>query len=255
MNTHTLLRALALVMPFTLTPIAWCGDAEGVLRAMSDKLAQSKRFTFEATREVDAALREGTAVPEKARVSVAVSRSNQIAARSESQEGTRRLIADGRRLTVVDEKNKTYAQIPMAVSIDQLVDKLDTVYGFTPPLAEFALSDVRADLKKQARTMKCLGTGKVGGFLGLGGEECHRVALTGRSADAVLWVSTSDQLPRRLVATFRQPGNPQLRVNFSAWNLNAPLTPADFAFTAPKGAQKVELWSVERMKGAAKPKS
>jgi hypothetical protein len=228
-------------------------QADQVLRGMSAKLAAAKHFTFEATREVDATLRDGYSVPEKAHVHVAVSRPNQFAARSESRQGGHRIIADGRQLTVVDEKHGHYAQVPMHASIDQFVDKLDGIYGFTPPLADFALSDVYRDLRRQAHRISYLGTAKVGGVLGMGGEECHRIALAGRAADAELWVAVSDQLPRKLVATFRLTGRPQLHIAFSAWHLNASPTPADFTFTPSPHSVKVEMWSTARMREAAKP--
>jgi len=227
--------------------------ADEVLRGMSAKLAAAKHFTFEATREVDAILRDGYSVPEKAHVHVAVSRPNGFAARSSSRQGNRRLISDGRQLIVVDEKPGHYARVPMRGTIDQLVDKLDGVYGFTPPLADFALSDVYRDLRRQAHTITYLGRAKVGGTFGVGGEECHRIALAGRAADAELWVAVSDQLPRKLVATFRLTGRPQLRIGFSAWNLHASLTAADFAYTPPARFAQVELWSTARMREAAKP--
>lgn len=241
----------ALLLILAAGPAFAADNADAVLRAMSAKLAASKHFTYEGTREIDPALHLH-GVPENARVRVAVSRPSRIAGRAVSREGARRVIADGRTLTVWDEKSGHYAQVPMRRSIDQLVDALDAVYGFTPPLAEFALSDVYRDLRKQARSISYLGTAKLGGFLGLGGIECHRIALAGRNADAELWVATGDQLPRKLVATFRQPGRPQLRVGFTSWNLAAPLTAADFAFKPPGGAQKIEMWTKARMNSARK---
>ena len=216
----TPLLATALVFLGGVSTTFAADQADQILRGMSAKLAAAKHFTFEATREVDATLRDGYSVPEKARVHVAVSRPNQFAARSVSRQGTRRIIADGRQLTVVDEKPHHYAQVPMHATIDQFVDKLDTIYGFTPPLADFALSDVYRDLRRQARQISYLGTAKVGGAFGMGGEECHRIALAGRAADAELWVAVSDQLPRKLIATFRLTGQPQLRITFSSWNLH-----------------------------------
>ena len=66
--------------------------------------------------------------------------------------------------------------------------------------------------------------------------------LTGDEADAELWVAVSDGLPRKLVATFKNlDGKPQLKVEFSKWNLAAPVTAANFTFTPPKGAQKIDM--------------
>lgn len=228
-------------------------NADQILRQMSANLAAAKSFSFQATREIDAGLLEGRDVPEKAHIAVGVRRPNRIAARSTSKAGARRFVFDGRSLSLLDEKPNHYAVVPMRTSIDGLVAVLDEKYGFTPPLAEFALSDPYADLRSQAHTVTYLGRAKAsGGFLGLGTVECHRLGLKGRVADAELWIAVSDLLPRKLTATFHRDGQPQVRIQFTKWNLAAPVTGADFAFTPPKGAEKVEMWTTARMTSASK---
>jgi hypothetical protein len=70
-------------------------------------------------------------------------------------------------------------------------------------------------------------------------------------ADADLWISRADYLPRRFVATFKdREGSPQLKIDFSEWNLSAPLDDALFAFTPPAGAEKIIMTSVEDARAA-----
>lgn len=228
-------------------------NADQLLRAMSAKLAAARGFTFEASREMDAELRAAHDVPGKAKVAVSVQRPNKLAARAATSEGVRQFIFDGRVLSVLDAKKNLYATVAKRTTIDGLVDVLDELYGFTPPLAEFALSNPYADLRRQAQTITYLGLGKTGGFLGMGGVECHRIGLKGKRADAELWIAVEDQLPRKLVATFRSGSQPQVRVEFSKWNLAAPVTAADFTFTPPQGAEKIEMWTTARMKAALQP--
>lgn len=220
-------------------------NADQLLHQMSAKLASAKQLSFQAEREIDPALIEGRSTPEKAKVVVRVLRPNRLAARSVSQGDTRRFIADGQNLTVVDEKKNFYAQVPMRTSIDGLVTQLDENYGFIPPLADFAVSDPYAEIRQQSQTITSLGREKVGG------AECDHVALKGKEADADLWISVSDQLPRKLVATFHRAGRPQLRVAFSNWNLAAPVTASDFTFNPPHGAQKIEMWTKAQMQAQA----
>ncbi|MCE9610312.1 MAG: DUF2092 domain-containing protein [Chthoniobacter sp.] len=228
-------------------------NADQLLRQMSAKLVASKSFTFQATREIDSALLEDHSLPEKARIAVTVQRPNKLSARSESKAGARRFVADGRTLSLLDEKTNHYATVPMHTTIDGLADQLEQKYGFVPPLAEFALSNPYAEFKRQAHTISYLGRGKTTeGFLGLAGVECHRLALKGKVADAELWIGVGDQLPRKLVATFHRAGQPQLRVAFSTWNLAAPVNAADFTFNPPQGAQKIEMWTTAKMQAARK---
>ena len=228
-------------------------NADQLLRQMSAKLATAKSFSFAATREIDPALLEGRNLPEKARINVSVQRPNKLAARAVSSKGARRFVFDGRTLSLLDEKPNHYAVVPMHTTLDGLVEELDEKYGFTPPLAEFALSNPYAEFHRQAHTVTYLERAKsTAGFLGLGGVECHRIRLKGKVADAELWIAANDLLPRKLVATFHRAGHPQVRIAFSTWNLAAHLTAADFTFTPPKGADKIEMWTTDRMASASK---
>ena len=129
----------------SLLPIAAAEpNADQLLRQMSAKLAATKSFSFHATREIDPALLEGHNLPEKARIAVSVQRPNKLAALSSSKAGMRRFVFDGRTLSLLDEKSNHYATVSMRTSLDGLVAALDEKYGFTPPLAEFALSDPAA---------------------------------------------------------------------------------------------------------------
>jgi hypothetical protein len=247
------LALLALLAAPALAAEAQSPDADQLLRRMSAKLAAAKSFTFTAQREIDAALIAGRDLPERARVTVAVQRPGQFTARAVSKDGARRFVADGRTLTLLDETKNVYATAPMPATLDALVAQLDAKYGFTPPLAEFALSDPYANFRREARTVTYLGREKVSaGFLGLGSIECDRLALNGKEADAELWIAVGDSLPRKLVATFHRDGQPQVRIAFSAWNLAAPTTAGEFAFTPPEGAEKIEMWTTARMESAGR---
>jgi hypothetical protein len=227
-------------------------DAEQLLRQMSAKLAAANTLRFSATRTIDAALLEGRQLAEKARIAVTVQRPDKISATAQSRSGTRRLVADGRTLSLLDAKANHHTSIPMRADIDTLVARLDETYGFTPPLAEFALSNPYAGFRRHARTVTYLGRAKTRtGFLGLGGVECHRLALSGPAADAELWIGVSDHLPRQLVATFNREGRPQLKISFSDWNLAAPVAATDFTFTPPPGSEKIEMWTTAEMEAAS----
>jgi hypothetical protein len=256
LKTARFLLALGLLSAPTLQVAAADPNADQILHQMSDKLAAAKSFSFEATREIDPALveeLEGAKVPEKAHVTVSVQRPNKIAAHGVSEAGSHRVVADGHTLSILDEKANTYATVPMHTSLDGLVHELDEKYGFTPPLAEFAVSNPYKDFHQEARAVTYLGRAKIGGgFLGLGGIECHHLGLKGPEADAELWIAVGDMLPRKLVATFHREGQPQLHVQFHKWNLAAPVTASDFTFTPPKDAEKIEMWTAEKMQAVGK---
>lgn len=246
-----LLPALLAASGLPLSAAQPTGDQ--ILRQMSAKLASAQAFSFKATREIDAALLPGTALSGKARISALVQRPDSFAVQSVSKDDSRQFIADGRTLTVFDATNNYYAIVPMRKTIDAHIDVLDTKFGFTPPLVEFALSNTYQEFRRQAHSIVFLGRAKAGGgFLGIGGIECDHLVLKGPVADAELWIGVKDHLPHKMVATFHRPGHPRLQVDFLDWNLAAKPTSADFTFTPPKGARKIEMWTTEKMKAARK---
>ena len=217
-------------------------DPDLLLRQMSSSLAQAKQLTFKVTRRMDAALIEGRDVPETAEIEVSIARPNKFMAKSASTGDVRRFYFDGQNLSLFDETMQLYATVPVTGTIDELVAKIDQKYGFVPPLADFAINDPYAKLSQQIQSKSYKGTESIGGV------NCHHLALTGETADAELWFSTSDSLPRKLIATFKdREGKPQLQIDFRDWNVNPQLDNKLFAFVAPKDAEKIEMVSVDEM--------
>ena len=80
----------------------------------------------------------------------------------------------------------------------------------------------------------------------INGEACGHLMLAGEVADADLWISRADHLPRRFVATFKdRDGSPQLTIDFSEWNLTPKLEDALFAFVPPEGSERIVMTTIE----------
>ena len=215
-------------------------DPVQALRQMSDTLAGARQLTFTATRQLDAALVEGGTAPESAEIVVSISRPRMIRARIVSDAGVRRFYADGQRVSLIDEGMKVYATVPLAGAIDEMVAALDERYGFTPPLAEFVLNNPYQKFNTQIQRSAYRGKETIGGV------ECDHLTLTGEIADADVWISSVDHLPRRFVATFKdRAGSPQLKIDFSEWNLAATLEESSFLFDPPKDAENIVMTAID----------
>jgi len=221
-------------------------DPDQLLRQMSEKLAQAKKLSFKVDRKLDAALVEGQNIPENAQIEISVSRPGKFLAKADSQDNVRQFVFDGQNLSVYDATMKLYATVPEPGTIDEVVAKIDEKYGFTPPLAEFMLSNPYGGLKPRIKSQTYKGQETVGGV------ECHHLSLSGDVADSELWIGVADLLPHKLVATFKnRDGGPQLQANFSDWNLAATLDDHFFTFVAPKDAESVEMITEAQMKETA----
>jgi hypothetical protein len=227
-------------------PTAATNDPDQLLRQMSEKLAQARKLSFKVDRKLDAALVAGRNVPENAQIEISASRPGKFLAKSVSQDTERQLVFDGQNLSVYDATMKLYAAVPEPGTIDEVVAKIDEKYGFTPPLAEFILSDPYRALSPRIKSRAYKGKETVGGV------ECHHLSLGGEVADSELWIGVANQLPRKLVATFKdREGGPQLQADFSDWNLAATLDDKFFTFVAPQDAESVEMVTEAQMKETA----
>jgi hypothetical protein len=231
-------------------PRAGNNDPDQLLRLMSEKLAQAKKLSFKVDRKLDPALVEDRNVAESAQIEISVSRPNKFLAKSDSTDNVRHIFFDGQNLSIYDETMKLYANVPVPGTIDELVTKVDEKYGFTPPLAEFMLSDPYRALGQHIKTKAYKGKENIAGV------ECHHLTLGGDVADSELWIGAADLLPRKLVASFKdREGSPQLQADFSNWNLAAPLDDNIFVFVAPKDAEKIEMITEAQMNETAAKES
>jgi len=225
-------------------------DPDQLLRQMSEKLAQAKNLSFKVERKLDAALVEGRNIPESSVIEISVSQPGKFHAKSDSTDNARQIFFDGQSLSIYDQTMKLYATAPVVGTIDEAVAKIDEMYGFTPPLAEFILSDPYGALSKQIKTKTYKGKESIAGV------ECHHLSLSADEADSELWIGTADLSPRKLVATFKnREGNPQLQAVFSSWNLAPTLDDKMFTFVAANDVEKIEMITEAQMKEAAAKES
>lgn len=218
-------------------------DPDQLLRQMSEKLAEAKTLSFKVNRKLDPALIEGRNVADIAQIEISVSRPSKFLAKSESKDDVRHIFFDGQNLSIYDEAMKLYATAAVTGTIDEAVAKIDEQYGFTPPLAEFILSNPYQALSAHIKGKTYKGKETIAGV------ECHHLSLSGDVADSELWIGTADLLPRKLVATFKnREGTPKLEADFSSWNLAPTLDVKIFAFAAPSDAEKIEMVTEAQMK-------
>ena len=226
--------------------------ADTILKGMSDKLGAARQFSFKATREISASVAEQHNLQAKSDVEVTVQRPNSVAGTSTNADTTRRLYFDGKNLTVVDGKENTYSVTPMKASLDTLPVQLATKYGFVPPLADFVISNPYKDMKFRAHSISYAGTDTTGSPA----VECHHLKLSGKIADSDLWIAVSDNLPRKMTAKVKggNGAGTDLDIEFTEWNMDAPVTAETFVFTPPADSQKIPMVTLAEARAPDKEK-
>ncbi len=212
------------------------GDADALLRKMSDTLATAEKFTYRATRKIDPSLVPGGKVRTRARISGAVHRPDRLLGVSVTGNTTRRFIYDGENVTLHDVEMDLYATVVGERTIDRTIDKIAERWDFNPPMADLLVANPYRSLTRHVTGGEVLAGGSVGGV------RCKRIAAVGEEVDWDLWVAEKDNLPRKFVITYkRAPGAPKTEVRISEWNLNPTLDAAQFVFTPSADAQEIEV--------------
>ena len=183
---------------------------------------------------------------------VTVHRPNELLVDVAGDDGSHKLLFDGKTAVIYSASDNKYASIPVpAGTVEGMLKEVVGRLGVDFPLADF-LSEA---------PNKAFLTGVTSGRL------VNTVTIDGAPYDHLffsqppgieleLWLSKNEQsLPRRLIVTYRSlPGVPSFIAEFSDWNFNIHPSDADFAFQPPAGATQVELKPVAAAAAPAKKK-
>jgi len=180
---------------------------------------------------------------------VTMHRPNRLLAEVSGDDGSNKLVFDGKTAIIFSAAQNKYASIAVpegtiAGMLKEAVGRL----GVDFPLADFLseepgkafLTGVTAGRLVNAVTID-------------GAPYDHLFFFQPPGIELELWVAKSEQsLPRRLIVTYRTlPGQPNFIAEFSDWKFNVQTPDADFAFQPPVGATQVELKPVAASAPAA----
>ena len=206
------------------------------LKAMSELLKSTPRFTFKAITDRETPSTNGQMLDFVSVSRVSVERPDKIRVDTTGDRFAASLWYDGKTLTIYSDKSSFYAQVAAPATIDEaiqmLLDGLDTPV----PVAGFLLRDPYEKMIGGVKTAFDAGTAT------LDGATCRHFAFSEDDADWQLWIEDGPKpLPRRLSVTYKKAaGSPRILVLLSDWNLSPTIPTGEFTFSPPAGATKVE---------------
>jgi len=170
---------------------------------------------------------------------VTVHRPNRLMAEVIGDDGSSKLVFDGKTATIFSATQNKYASIAVPDgTIEGMLKEAVGRLGVDFPLADF-LSEAPSKAFLSGVT-----AGRVVNTVTIDGAPYdHLFFSQPPGIELELWLSKNEQsLPRRLIVTYRSvPGEPNFIALFSDWNFDIHPTDADFAFQPPAGAQQVAL--------------
>lgn len=170
---------------------------------------------------------------------VTVHRPNRLLVEVTGDDGSNKLIFDGKTAIVYSVSQKRYASIPVPEgTIEAMMKEAMGRLGVDFPLADFLTEAPNKAFLTGVTSGRVVDTVTIDGSPYL-----HMFFSQPPGIELELWVEKNDQsLPRRLIVTYRNlPGQPTFIAEFSDWNLDIHPSDADFSFQPPADATQVQL--------------
>lgn len=213
-------------------------DADTIVRAMCDALRDAKRLSFHAETTMDRLLSNGSWVEVPASMNVALRRPDGLRVDRTSVRGHRVFQYDGKQLGVLDVDKHLFVQGDAPPTVDDTIDSLEQRFDIVLPLADLLAADPYVSFSEEfaddaVRVGTCPYRGKT----------CDVLAYRNESIDWQVWIAREGpRVPLRLVIRYEsEPGIPRFTADLSDWNLSDTTADADFTFSPPADARRIEV--------------
>lgn len=209
------------------------------LKAMSDKLAAAKAFTYRSRSILEMPAKTGQFLTHFAESDVALQRPNKLRATVAGDVLGFQFYYDGANISALDPTKNLYATASAPGTIDEMLPFLMEKAGIEFPAADFLVSNPYAEMTKDLTHAIVVGTTKVNGI------PCEHFAFMSPAANWEVWIESGNgALPRRVAVTYKTVENfPRFQVEFLDWNLKPKLNASEFVFKKPGGAKQIEFGS------------
>jgi hypothetical protein len=162
---------------------------------------------------------------------------DKLLVKSDGDRGSRDFYFDGKKLSYYSLDKNQYGQIDASMSLVEMIDTVNKLYGIEFPAADFLYPSFVDDILMESKELVYLGLTKVDG------KECYHIA--GRADDKTFqfWISDDAySLPVKMVIVYtNQEMRPQYEAVLTDWQVNPTLPDAIFDFTIPHKATRVKL--------------
>ena len=172
---------------------------------------------------------------------IVVRRPDRMAVDVIGDDGSIKMVYDGKTLVAYKPDEKKYSSIPVPGKIDEMVDAAEKRLGVDFPLADLLTDDPGKSI------LSGVTSGGQVGVATIDGVKCrHFFFNQSPDLDLELWVEDNDRsLLRRVFVTYRSlPGHPTFAAELSDWDFSIHPTDADFVFQPPAGVTQVDVGAV-----------
>jgi len=169
---------------------------------------------------------------------------NKLLLRAEGDKGSRDFFFNGKTLSYYSLDKNQYGQIEAPVTVMEMIDTVNKLYGVDFPVADFFYPGFVDDILAESKDLVYLGLTKVNG------KECFHIAGTAKDKTFQFWISDDAfSLPLKVVIVYTSKEmTPQYEAVLSDWQVNPNLPDAMFEFSPPHLARRIKLVPVNTKK-------
>jgi hypothetical protein len=170
---------------------------------------------------------------------VIVHRPSQLLVEVTGDDGSTKLVFDGKTANVYSATQNKYATIPVPEgTIEGMLKEAVGRLGVDFPLADFLTEAPNKAFLTGVTSGRVVNTVTIDGA-----PYDHLFFFQPPGIELELWLAKNEPVvPRRLIVTYRSlPGQPNFIAEFSDWNFNIHPSDVEFAFQPPAGAEQVAL--------------
>jgi len=214
-------------------------EASAALTRMGQTLRDAEQFSFQARTIRVYADANGQPLHIFHTLKVVVHRPNRMLVDVSGDDGSSRLVFDGKTAVIYSAAQKKYASIPVPEgTIQAMMKEAMGRLGVDFPLADFLTE------APDKAFLSGISSGRVVDTVTIDGSpHLHLFFSQPPGIELELWLTKDNQsLPRRLIVTYRDlPGQPNFIAEFSDWNLDIHPSDAEFTFQPPPDAEQIQL--------------
>ncbi|HVP11227.1 MAG TPA: DUF2092 domain-containing protein [Phycisphaerae bacterium] len=218
------------------------GEVEGenpfkIFKNMCDYLAGLDTFSMVAETTVDEMGLSGEKVQVSAQRILYVSRPNKVAVDVAGDRGTKRIVYDGKTVSMLDRGENIYTVVQVPDTIDAALDTLAQDYGVVVPLEDLMYKDL------YDRAVARVSAGQYLGLHMVDNLKCHHLAFSTDVANWEVWIDAGDKpAPRQITVDYGQnTARSRYSADITGWVGSPELKAEKFKFELPDGATRVEI--------------
>lgn len=248
MNKSTLkiFTVLLFILQICITPVTlWSQDttnpnmdekAVSVLNRSADFISKSDKLSVKVDISYEAVQDTGQKIEYGSTNNYTIQRPDKVRVDIERRDGSRySYIFDGKNIWAYSQDDSVYATIAQPGNIDQSYEYMSQSLQTPIPLSQLFSNNLNNFLKEEMRSVRYVEEST------LDGVKCDHLALRSDEVDAQLWIAIGDKpFPKRIIISYSNlAGQPEFRAQFGTWDQKPKINRSTFAFTPPKGAEKI----------------